>query len=76
MVVPRFNETGRITSINHTGGKSNETLPAQFYAYNDAGQKILQLDETGRVTAWEYDNAGRLAETSYAFAGGKSVTDF
>ena len=71
-----FNEAGRITSISHTGGKNNETLPAQFYAYNDAGQKILQLDETGRVTAWEYDNAGRLAEASYAFAGGKSVTDF
>jgi RHS repeat-associated protein len=71
-----FNDAGRITSINHTGGKSNETMPAQFYAYNDAGQKILQLDETGRVTSWEYDNAGRLAEASYAFAGGKSVTDF
>ncbi len=71
-----FNEAGRITSISHTGGKSNEILPAQFYAYNDARQKVLQLDETGRVTAWEYDNAGRLAESSYAFAGGKSVTDF
>ncbi|MCF7915258.1 MAG: hypothetical protein K9L66_08830, partial [Spirochaetaceae bacterium] len=74
--VTGYDEAGRISSIRHSGGKPNEALPARFYAYNDAGQKLLQLDELGRLTSRQYDQAGRLSEASYAFAGGKSVTDF
>ncbi|MCF7914945.1 MAG: hypothetical protein K9L66_07265, partial [Spirochaetaceae bacterium] len=74
--VTGYNEAGRISSIRHSGGKPNEALPARFYAYNEAGQKLLQLDELGRLTSRQYDQAGRLSEASYAFAGGKSVSDF
>jgi hypothetical protein len=37
--VTGYDEAGRISSISHSGGKPNE-----------AGQKLLQLDELGRLT--------------------------
>ncbi|MCF7949935.1 MAG: RHS repeat-associated core domain-containing protein [Spirochaetia bacterium] len=84
-----YDKAGRITSISHDeewnngnhhgygrNSRRNGRLPSRLYAYNETGQKILQVDELGRLTAWEYDNAGRLSEASYSFAGGKSVADF
>jgi len=71
-----YDIAGRVTSISHNEGNRYRDLPARFYSYNDAGQVTLQMDEKGRTSSWEYDNAGRLSKASYAFAGGKSINDF
>ena len=73
MVVPRFNETGRITSINHTGGKKNET-PCRCknhkrYEYTGNGKKtfIFEKIETEQEIKLEGDKSLMLTHCSPVF---------
>lgn len=37
--------------------------PSMSYLYDEAGRRVLQLDEKGHSTLWRYDVSGRLIET-------------
>jgi len=46
------------------------------YIYPPIRSSNNSPDPLDRLTSWQYDQAGRLSEASYAFAGGKIVADF
>ena len=56
-------------------GWQTEFLDSYAYAYNVAGQRIMQVDERGRLTTYEYDQAGRLVTAKYPLSTAKGIND-
>jgi len=74
-----YDAAGRITSIRNirkSRGKTEKQLHSEAYLYNTAGERAFTIDGYGKVTAYIYDEAGRLAKILYPFCSGKPAADF
>ena len=72
-----YDEAGRLLTTVNTKEKGwrTEFLDSYAYAYNEAGQRIMQVDEKGRLTTYEYDTAGRLVTAKYPLSTAKGIND-
>ncbi len=71
-----YTPTSLIETIKHTNTRTGEVQKAFAYVYDKTGKRTYQAEETGDVTAYEYDTAGRLAKIDYPFANGQALTAF
>ena len=74
-----YDAAGRLTSIQNSGsGRWGQEwqLSSEAYLYNRAGERTFTVDESGKITAYSYDDAGRLAKALYPFCSGKPAVDF
>ena len=74
----RYDAAGRVTVLKNRGerGARDEQLRSLAYLYNAAGQRSYQVDERGRITAYDYDEVGRLKAVRYPFESDKKLEDF
>lgn len=68
-----YDELGRIVTVTlpnpETGLIDGDALVTRF-VYDEAGNKLQQIDALGRITRWQYDAMGR--ETRRTLPGGQS----
>jgi RHS repeat-associated protein len=74
-----YDAVGRITFLRNYSQErygKQEDMKSFAYMYNAAGERIYQVDQDGKITAYEYDKASRLVKTLYPFGQGKEREDF
>ncbi|HUX39793.1 MAG TPA: RHS repeat-associated core domain-containing protein [Rectinemataceae bacterium] len=76
--VKGYDPAGRLTVAKTMGGPFDEAgkLSNEAYVYDASGKRTYTVDEKGRITAYRYDDAGRLVEVLYPFKSGKVAADF
>ena len=76
--VKGYDPAGRLTVSKTLNGSSDEIgqLSNEAYVYDASGKRTYTVDEKGRITAYKYDDSGRLAEVLYPFKSGKVASDF
>ena len=76
--VKGYDPAGRLTVSKTLNGSSDEIgqLSNEAYVYDPSAKRTYTVDERGRITAYKYDDAGRLAEVLYPFKIGKVASDF
>jgi YD repeat-containing protein len=73
-----YDGAGRLSAIKTDGeGRAQERrLSNEAYVYDASGKRAYTVDEEGRITAYGYDDRGRLAKVLYPMRTGKVSADF
>lgn len=73
-----YTPRGEIESIVNYEDKHHgfdKVLSSFGYLYNGRGQRIYQVQEDGRITAYQYDPVGRIKGAYYPFQDKKKISD-
>jgi RHS repeat-associated protein len=71
-----YTEAGRLAGVVYrrdSGMSAGNLLDAEAYVYNENGKRSYTVDEAGKITAYRYDEAGRLETALYPY--GDEVID-
>jgi RHS repeat-associated protein len=74
-----YDSAGRVMLLRNYSQErygKQEDMKSFAYMYNAAGERTYQVDQDGKITAYEYDKASRLVKTLYPFGQGKEREDF
>ncbi|QEN03724.1 hypothetical protein EW093_03080 [Thiospirochaeta perfilievii] len=63
-----YDAVGRMTSYLHKNRR--QIVRAESFVYNELGQKILSVDETGAMSSYDYNALGQLAKAEYSYDSG------
>ena len=64
--VTHYDKVGRVT-VKMQKSDRNELLWGEGYAYGEDGKRIATVDNTGRVTLYEYNKKGQLETVYYPY---------
>ncbi len=72
-----YTPDGRVKTITHYKGFNGpgQVLQSYGYIYNARNERILQVEGSGQLQAYEYDPVGRLTKVYYLFPGQKKESD-
>ncbi|MGA1840762.1 MAG: RHS repeat-associated core domain-containing protein [bacterium] len=74
-----YDPSGRVLSIKteniQNGPGVDKQLKSLAYIYNEAGESIYQIDNEGNITAYEYDEIGRIKNVYYPYSSDKKEID-
>ncbi|WP_167935782.1 RHS repeat-associated core domain-containing protein [Halothermothrix orenii] len=73
-----YTPDGQVETITHWKGfigHNQNIIQSYGYVYNARDERVLQVEENGEITAYQYDPAGRLAKVYYPFSDRKKIED-
>ena len=73
----QYTDRGRVKTIKHwtERGGSRKLLESYGYIYNANGQRKFQIEGSGELEAYQYDEVDRLKKVKYPFRDKKKLAD-